>query len=256
MRTAKSLFRLGGCPGWSESSLGAHSFCCCFCLLFFFCLYFFFFRVTAYVTREKERKCDREGQLFFYLCLWILFINNVDYKVYMISIFMHRSYMSHIMHEKTCLCHMRTTKTQISLRIQKFKTLSSFCSWAGSFDVLPDRKPRIHVFSHDMSPTGGCPLLQYSPVNPYSPSGLFHPYQLGKSISIFRGGWCTIHFHLILDRNSYKQTVKTLRRLIWICTVCLCLKKWDARLIWVNLLSSSHHSTGFCVPSTRTKQLP
>ena len=24
MRTAKSLIRLGGCPGWSESSLGAH----------------------------------------------------------------------------------------------------------------------------------------------------------------------------------------------------------------------------------------
>ena len=28
MRTAKTLIRLGGCPGWSESSLGAHSFFC------------------------------------------------------------------------------------------------------------------------------------------------------------------------------------------------------------------------------------
>ena len=27
MRTAKTLIRLGGYPGWSESSLGAHSFC-------------------------------------------------------------------------------------------------------------------------------------------------------------------------------------------------------------------------------------
>ena len=27
MRTAKTLFKLGGCPGWSESSLGAHSLC-------------------------------------------------------------------------------------------------------------------------------------------------------------------------------------------------------------------------------------
>ena len=27
MRTAKTLIRLGGCPGWSEPSLGAHSFC-------------------------------------------------------------------------------------------------------------------------------------------------------------------------------------------------------------------------------------
>ena len=27
MRTAKTLIRLGGCPGWSESSLGGKSFC-------------------------------------------------------------------------------------------------------------------------------------------------------------------------------------------------------------------------------------
>ena len=27
MRTAETLIRLGKCPGWSESSLGAHSFC-------------------------------------------------------------------------------------------------------------------------------------------------------------------------------------------------------------------------------------
>ena len=27
MRTAKTLIRLGGCPGWSESSLGAQPFC-------------------------------------------------------------------------------------------------------------------------------------------------------------------------------------------------------------------------------------
>ena len=27
MRTAKTLIRLGGCPGWSESLLGAHSLC-------------------------------------------------------------------------------------------------------------------------------------------------------------------------------------------------------------------------------------
>ena len=29
-RTAKTLIRLGGCPEWSESSLGAHSFFFCF----------------------------------------------------------------------------------------------------------------------------------------------------------------------------------------------------------------------------------
>ena len=34
-------------------------------------------------------------------------------------------------HEKTCLCYMRTTKAQISLRI---KTLASFWSWASRFE--------------------------------------------------------------------------------------------------------------------------
>ena len=39
MRTAKTLIRLGGCPGWSASSLGAHSFC-------WFC------HVTAHFTQR------------------------------------------------------------------------------------------------------------------------------------------------------------------------------------------------------------
>ena len=40
--TAKTLIRLGGCPGWSESSLGAHSFC-------WFC------HVVAHLKLEKIR---------------------------------------------------------------------------------------------------------------------------------------------------------------------------------------------------------
>ena len=36
-------------------------------------------------------------------------------------------------HEKTGLSHMQITKAQISLRIQNFKTLASFCSRAGHF---------------------------------------------------------------------------------------------------------------------------
>ena len=40
MRTAKTLIRLGGCPGWSESSLGAHSHCW-FCHVAAFMLFFF-----------------------------------------------------------------------------------------------------------------------------------------------------------------------------------------------------------------------
>ena len=38
-RTAKTLIRLDGCPGWSESSLGAHSFC-------WFC------HVTAHISKH------------------------------------------------------------------------------------------------------------------------------------------------------------------------------------------------------------
>ena len=39
-RTAKTLIRLGGCPGWSESSLGAHTFC-------WFC------RVAAQISKPR-----------------------------------------------------------------------------------------------------------------------------------------------------------------------------------------------------------
>ena len=43
-RTPKTLIRLGGCPGWSESSLGAHSFC-------WFC------NVATEIDNEKPSKC-------------------------------------------------------------------------------------------------------------------------------------------------------------------------------------------------------
>ena len=42
MQTAKTLIRLGGCPGWSESSLGAHSFC-------WFC------HVAAHIRSNREQ---------------------------------------------------------------------------------------------------------------------------------------------------------------------------------------------------------
>ena len=48
------------------------------------------------------------------------------------------------------------------------------------------------------------------------------------------------HFYLIFDRNSYKQTVKTLirrlvlRRVICVCTVCLCPKNGTLGLYGLN----------------------
>ena len=43
-------------------------------------------------------------------------------------------------------------------------------------------------------------------LNPYVPSGLFHPYQWEESISKFRVSG--VHFSLLFsNRNSFKQTV-------------------------------------------------
>ena len=73
-------------------------------------------------------------------------------------------------------------------------------------------------------------------INPYLPSGLFHPYQVDESISIFRGGWCTFFiFILFLIEIPLCEDCCVLRRLIWVCTVCICPRKRDARLIWVNV---------------------
>ena len=76
-RTAKTLIRLSGCPGWSESSLGAH----------------FILLVLSW-----------GGSLMFNStqCL------KISYCLFIQSRAMR----------KRVLCHMRTTKAQISLRIR------------------------------------------------------------------------------------------------------------------------------------------
>ena len=45
MRTAKTVTSLGECPGWSESSLGAHSFC-------WFC------HVAAHIGYFQQKRFD------------------------------------------------------------------------------------------------------------------------------------------------------------------------------------------------------
>ena len=81
--------------------------------------------------------------------------------------FNETSYMSQVM-RKCVLCHMRTTKVQISLRIhadqhlccsqlrqydmytcciQSFKILASFYSWAGWFESYLVEYPRRHIFA-------------------------------------------------------------------------------------------------------------
>ena len=75
-------------------------------------------------------------------------------------------------------------------------------------------------------------------------------YQLEGSISIFRGVWCT--FFITFDRNSCKQTVETLiicrvlRRLIWVCTVCLCPKNGTLGYYWLLYLFKFSPSVWGC----------
>ena len=51
-----------------------------------------------------------------------------------------------------------------------------------------------------------------------------------------------LHFDSNFNRTFCEQTVETLirrrilRRLIWVCAVCLCPTKKDAMLIWVNYM--------------------
>ena len=63
-------------------------------------------------------------------------------------------------------------------------------------------------------------------INPHLLSGLFHPYQLDDPFPILGVFGVLFHFYSISNRYSCWQTVKTLRmrRLIWVCTVCLCPK--------------------------------
>ena len=67
MRTAKTLIRLGGCPGWSESSLGAHAILVIWCenmpkiLCRFFCVFFLRFEV--------------------YFCFWLVMAQNLRFSV-------------------------------------------------------------------------------------------------------------------------------------------------------------------------------
>ena len=93
-------------------------------------------------------------------------------------------YLYESRHDKTCLWHMRTTKTQISLRslicvfsirtrtytclIQNFKTLSSLYNWVGSLGYLVGNNRR-QVFS------------QYSYGKKVSATGKKIPYHFNRN---------------------------------------------------------------------------
>ena len=68
-------------------------------------------------------------------------------------------------------------------------------------------------------------------VNPFMPNGIPLSYKLDQSITVLRLLGGIFHFYSNFVRTFWKQTVETLvrrrvlRRLIWVCTVCLCPTK-------------------------------
>ena len=66
---------------------------------------------------------------------------------------------------------------------------------------------------------------------PFKPIGISHPYELDQDISVLSvAGWY-FSFYSHFKRTFCRQTLKTpirrrvQRRLIWVCTVCLCPTK-------------------------------
>ena len=90
--------------------------------------------------------------------------------------------------------------------------------------------------------------------HPIMPNGFSHRYQLEQSISVLRLLGGISHFY-DFNKAFYKQKVEThirrriLRRLIWVCTVCLCPTKRTLGLygfsinsldIWKEIVHFSH----------------
>ena len=67
--------------------------------------------------------------------------------------------------------------------------------------------------------------------NSFMPNGISHRFQMKQPISVLGMLGGIFHFYSNFNRKLCKQTVGTLirpvrlRRLIWVCTICLCPRK-------------------------------
>ena len=140
MRTAKTLIRLDGCPGWSKSSLGAHSFCWFCHVAAQFCFLFRLIQSEGY----DLRLCSSCADSFFFLklasCFHKMFMISVSF-IFLLSpkqtkencwndlpakIFKTRLSLSMT---KPTKWHVRQTKTQISLSIRQVWSVSLLSAW-------------------------------------------------------------------------------------------------------------------------------
>ena len=114
VRSAKSLIRLGGCPGWSVSSLDAHAILLvlswCGSYINFICF-----------TGNYFKDIDGQNRTLFhelFLCTWW---SGTEKSV-------NNSIMSRLM-TKLTKWHVRPVKTQISLGIRTVWSESSLSAW-------------------------------------------------------------------------------------------------------------------------------
>ena len=158
MRTAKILIRLGGCPGWSESLLGAHS-CCWFChvaaqmtIIRMFFSYFVARSHALFCTKPKHKnnkplKCriiKHRPQLDFHLKHLVI---KPVYVVHVCKQQRHRSAWESAQSDHRLCYSLPRQHNACSYRcyIQNIKTLASFCSWAGRFESCLVAHPRRQV---------------------------------------------------------------------------------------------------------------
>ena len=127
MRTVKTLIRLGGCPGWSESSLGALSLCW-FCRAMALFLAAFCLSVQKAEHLMKIVHCVSGSKSWFYWRFMLFATANESH------------------HDKTNKMSVRPAKTLISLRICPVWSESSQCAqWVA-------KDPRfLHADSEDWS---------------------------------------------------------------------------------------------------------
>ena len=156
MRTAKTLIRLGGCPGWSEFSLGAHSHCL-FChvaaqLYRIFQLYIQFVRTIWHHSLWSQRlKIQHQRINAFEPCheIMVLFVLHkliLQTRMRSQPVGLDVGFLvgPFIYFHTSCV---RTAKALVRLRgcagspepSLVAYVISTIISWAGSFDVVHQR---------------------------------------------------------------------------------------------------------------------
>ena len=122
MWSVKTLIRLGRCPGWSVSSLGTQ-----IILLFLSCRRYGSF-LNQFLEERHTNFCTKSDGV-----VW-----NTEYEKYDRGKKMQLFYLEHINephHDKTCFCHMGTTKALINQLIRAVNQCLR-CSLPGKYSPV------------------------------------------------------------------------------------------------------------------------